>query len=126
MLGFSSCSDDYLNTPPRNQMSPDGFYSTPSQCNQGILGVYADLRYISDYEFWMMSEVRSDNMWVNPRPNGERSYSEIGTFRANATEVTFEQRLVFDDYYYRNWSLWMDMTILMKTFRTVSDHTGAI
>ncbi len=102
MLGFSSCSDDYLNTPPRNQMSPDGFYSTPSQCNQGILGVYADLRYISDYEFWMMSEVRSDNMWVNPRPNGERSYSEIGTFRANATEVTFEQtwnawyKLIYD------------------------------
>lgn len=102
MLGLASCSDDYLNTPPRDQMSPDGFYSTPSQCNQGILGVYADLRYISDYEYLMMSEVRSDNMWVEPRPDGERSYSEIGTFRANASEVTFEQtwnawyKLIYD------------------------------
>ncbi|GJG37951.1 RagB/SusD family nutrient uptake outer membrane protein [Prevotella lacticifex] len=102
MLGLASCSDDYLNTPPRDQMSPDGFYSTPSQCNQGVLGVYADLRYISDYEYLMMSEVRSDNMWVEPRPDGERSYSEIGTFRANASEVTFEQtwnawyKLIYD------------------------------
>ena len=102
MLALASCSDDYLNTPPRDQMSPDGFYSTPSQCNQGILGVYADLRYISDYEYLMMSEVRSDNMWVEPRPDGERSYSEIGTFRANASEVTFEQtwnawyKLIYD------------------------------
>ena len=102
MLALASCSDDYLNTPPRDQMSPDGFYSTPSQCNQGVLGVYADLRYISDYEYLMMSEVRSDNMWVEPRPDGERSYSEIGTFRANASEVTFEQtwnawyKLIYD------------------------------
>ena len=42
------------------------------------------------------------------------------------SEVTFEQRLVYDDYYYRNWSLWMDMTILMKTFRTVNESTGAV
>lgn len=64
--------------------------------------MYADLRYISDYEYLMMSEVRSDNMWVEPRPDGERSYSEIGTFRANASEVTFEQtwnawyKLIYD------------------------------
>ncbi len=102
LLGFASCGDDYLETPPRDQLSPDGFYSTPSQCNQGVLGVYADLRYISDYEFWYMSEVRSDNVWVEPQPNGERSYSEIGTFRATSAESTFEScwnawyKLIYD------------------------------
>lgn len=102
LLGFASCGDDYLETPPRDQLSPDGFYSTPSQCNQGVLGVYADLRYISDYEFWFMSEVRSDNVWVEPQPNGERSYSEIGTFRATSAESTFEScwnawyKLIYD------------------------------
>lgn len=29
-----------------------------------------------------MSECRSDNAWVEPRPNGLREYAEIGTFRA--------------------------------------------
>lgn len=102
LFGFASCGDDYLETPPRDQLSPDGFYSTPSQCNQGVLGIYADLRYVSDYEYWYMSEVRSDNMWVEPRPDGERSYSEIGAWRATASEITFEQtwntwyKLIYD------------------------------
>lgn len=97
VAGASSCGDDYLNTPPRNQLSSDGFYATPSQCNQGIVGIYADLRQLTTNEFWLMSEVRSDNMWVEPQPNGERSYSEIGTFRASAAETTFE--LAWNEWY---------------------------
>lgn len=40
-------------------------------------------------------------------------------------DVTFQQRLMFDDFYYRNWSVWLDLTILFKTFRTVFKKTGA-
>lgn len=90
VFGATSCEDNLLNTPPRDQLSSNGFYATPSQCNQGIVGVYSDLRQVAVNEFWLMSEVRSDNMWVEPQTDGERSYSEIGTFRASSAEPTFE------------------------------------
>jgi len=31
----------------------------------------------------------------------------------------FEDRLKLDEYYVRNWSLWMDFVILLKTVRVV-------
>lgn len=34
-------------------------------------------------------------------------------------ELTFEDRLKLDEYYVRNWSLWMDFIILLKTFKVV-------
>lgn len=86
---MTSCSD-YLNQPPKNLLSSDAFYQTPAQAEQGVLGIYSDLRYLADYEFLNMSEVRSDNMWVEPQPDGQRDYSDIGTFRATSSLATFE------------------------------------
>jgi len=34
-------------------------------------------------------------------------------------ELTFEDRLRLEEYYVRNWSLWMDFVILLKTVRVV-------
>ena len=42
------------------------------------------------------------------------------------SEAPFPQRLKYDDYYYRNWSIWLDLTILYKTFRTVNSTSGAL
>lgn len=84
-----SC-DNFLDQPPKDLLPSDGFYQTASQAEQGVIGVYSDLRYISDYEYLMMSECRSDNAWVEPRPDGQRDYSDIGTFRATSSLGTFE------------------------------------
>lgn len=96
VIGATSCKD-YLNQAPVNLLSSDNFYQTASQANQGVLGVYADLRYVTVHEYWNMSEVRSDNMWVEPQPNGQRDYSDIGTFRATAELGTFES--AWDTWY---------------------------
>lgn len=88
-IAATAC-DDYLDQAPKDLLSSDSFYSTAAQAEQGVLGVYSDFRYISDYEYLMMSEVRSDNMWVNPIPDGQRDYSDIGTFRATSSLGTFE------------------------------------
>ena len=34
-------------------------------------------------------------------------------------ELIFEDRLKLDEYYVRNWSLWLDFVILVKTVRVV-------
>lgn len=81
ILSATAC-DDLLDTPPSDLLGSDGFYQTPSQSEQGIIGVYADLRYLSDDEYLLLSECRSDNVWANPQTNGLREYSEIATFRA--------------------------------------------
>lgn len=101
LLTVTSC-EDYLNEPPADLLASDGFYQTVAQADQGVLGIYSDLRYLHDYDFWLMSEVRSDNIWVEPETNGQRDYSDIGTFRAGAELTAFENtwnawyKLIYD------------------------------
>ncbi len=39
--------------------------------------------------------------------------------------TTYEERVAFDDYYVRNWSVWLDIYILARTFRAVLHAEGA-
>jgi undecaprenyl-phosphate galactose phosphotransferase len=39
--------------------------------------------------------------------------------------IDFVQRLEMDRWYIRNWSLWMDTVILVKTIQTVLNRKGA-
>jgi hypothetical protein len=84
LLSIATSCDDFLFTPPVDRLSPETFYNTATQSNQGVVGIYAKLRNASNDTYWYLSECRSDNVWVNPRADGAREYSEIGTFRAAA------------------------------------------
>lgn len=83
-----SCKKE-LNVPPSNLLDAEGFYQTPAQCEQGVIGIYSGLRNIANDEFLYMSEVRSDNVWVTPITDGLRDYAEIATFRAGSDIATF-------------------------------------
>jgi undecaprenyl-phosphate galactose phosphotransferase len=39
--------------------------------------------------------------------------------------LPFKERLTFDEYYIRNWSLWMDFSIGLRTLRAVLGARGA-
>ncbi len=41
------------------------------------------------------------------------------------TSLPFKERLTLDEYYIRNWSLWMDFSILLRTLRAVVSARGA-
>lgn len=71
-----------MSTPPVDRLTSDGFYQTPAQSEQGVIGIYAGLRHLSRDEFMYMSEFRSDNIWVRPEPDGFRETSEVSNFRA--------------------------------------------
>lgn len=101
LLAFTSC-EDTLNQPPVDLLATENFYKTGAQADQGVLGVYADLRFLTDYEYNYMSEFRSDNVWSDPQPDGYRTFSEVGTFRAGSELETFEDawnawyKVIFD------------------------------
>lgn len=88
LLTTVSCKD-YLDTPPVDRLTVNGFYETPAQASQGVIGVYANLRSLGYLQYLFLSECRSDNAWVIPRDNAIREYSEIGTFRATEELDTF-------------------------------------
>ncbi len=96
LLVFASCND-FLEQPPKDLLSSNGFYQTTAQANQGVLGIYADLRYLVEYEYNEMSEYRSDNVWSGPTPNGQRDCSDISNFRAGSELGTFES--AWDSWY---------------------------
>ena len=82
LLPLSAC-EDFLNSPPVGSLSAEGFYLTPKQSEQGVVGVYSLLRSLTSTQYWFLSEVRSDNVWARPIPNGGfRNYSELSNFRA--------------------------------------------
>lgn len=89
VLACSSCSDDYLTTPPSNLISSESFYKTATQSEQAVIGLYSDMSQMDLDGYVYLSECRSDNLWVNPRTNGMREFSEIGTFKAGYDVVTF-------------------------------------
>lgn len=41
------------------------------------------------------------------------------------SDVSFEERLELDNYYYRNWNFWLDVTLLIKTVKLVIHGSGA-
>jgi len=78
---------------------------------------------------------------VGPRPYMPREMEKIGSFLEVITrvrpgltglwqisgrkETAFDERLLLDEYYVRNWSLWMDIVIVLRTGRAVIRGAGA-
>ena len=77
---------------------------------------------------------------VGPRPYLPREYEKMGGYRktilkalpgmaglwqvSGKNELTFEDRLKLEEYYVRNWSLWLDFVILLKTVKVVWGGEG--
>ena len=107
-----------------------------------VTGVGAFLRRFSLDELPQLINVIQGNMsLVGPRPYLMRERKQMGNWiydihvaRPGITglwqvsgrnEIEFEGRLKLDVWYVRNWSLWLDIVLLMKTFKAVLKKDGA-
>ncbi len=79
---------------------------------------------------------------IGPRPYLPREKEDMGRYYEDVvackpgitgmwqshgrSDIDFEHRLVLDEYYYRNWSFWMDVTLLCKTVKQVLYGKGAV
>lgn len=85
-LCISSC-EDWLDVTPVDTRTSENFYKTPSQSEQALIGIYNGLMPLSEYS-WLLSELRSDNVWVPYKLGKQRDYVDIATFNQNIATIS--------------------------------------
>ncbi|MEG0660814.1 MAG: exopolysaccharide biosynthesis polyprenyl glycosylphosphotransferase [Anaerorhabdus sp.] len=89
----------------------------------------------------LINVLRGEMSLVGPRPYMFREKKDMGTYFKSIirikpgitgmwqshgrSDVGFLDRLEMDDYYCSNWSIWLDVTILIKTLKTLRIRKGA-
>lgn len=85
--------------------------------------------------------IKGEMSMVGPRPYLPREIKDMGIYYNSVigctpgvtgmwqshgrSDVSFDDRLKMDDYY-RNWTIWLDLTILIKTVKMVFKGEGAL
>lgn len=89
----------------------------------------------------LLNVIRGDMSLIGPRPVTESELDYYGKYAdfvfsvkpgisgmwqvSGRSETSYEERINFDTFYIQNWSIWLDIWILIKTVWVVLSHKGA-
>ena len=65
-LFFTSCNET-LDLQPVSEIGADEFYKNADEVNLAVIGIYSSLYGMQNRE-WLLTEIRSDNTYMNPMP----------------------------------------------------------
>ena len=68
LIGLLWSCDDFLDTPPKSQISLSDFWQTKADAQLGVAAIYNAMQNALEEEFWVWGELRADNFIVNDRP----------------------------------------------------------
>ena len=132
----------FLDETPRAREEWENFMKLRSFPDPRLTGIGGFLRKYSIDELPQLFNVlKGDMSLVGPRPYLPREIEHMGSSYdlviaarpgltglwqvSGRNELSFKDRLLLDEYYVRNWSLWLDVTILLKTLGSVLKKEGA-
>jgi len=132
---------DYLKTHPEDEDEWNKFKKLKKN-DPRVTRVGKFIRKYSLDELPQLFNILKGNMsLVGPRPYLPHELSNNDSFKNNIakvkpgitglwqisgrSEVPFEQRLLYDEQYIRNWSLWLDITILLRSIKVIFSSKGA-
>lgn len=83
-----SCND-WLEVTSKSSLSTENFYRTSNEAEQALYGVYNGLMPLAEYA-WLMSELRSDNVWADNAEDSatQRDYIDIFSYNPNITLIS--------------------------------------
>ena len=68
LVGLVWSCDDFLDTPPKSQISLGDFWKTKADAQLGVAAIYNAVQNAMEQDFWTSGELRADNYIVNDRP----------------------------------------------------------
>lgn len=132
--------DDYLAKNPKLRVEWEDEQKLKNDPRITKLGGFFR-KYSLDELPQLWNVLMGDMSLVGPRPivddearkyaDGFDFYKQVkpgitGMWQVNGrTDTTYEERVRLDEYYVRNWSIWLDIHILAKTFWVVLKRDGA-
>jgi len=133
--------ENHLQSDPKARQEWERYKKLKS-CDPRVTRVGKFLRkYSLDELPQLLNILKGDMSLVGPRPYIMEELKEVESLKSVILQVKpgitglwqtsgrsslpFKERIKIDEYYIRNWSLWIDIIILLKTFRVTTSGSGA-
>jgi tetratricopeptide (TPR) repeat protein len=95
---FQGC-EDFLDQPIKGQLTSDGFYSTPDECEQAILACYQSLSPEDWWEndfFWLVGDICSDDAFKGNNIEGDQAdFGNLARWLINSQNEWLETKWLY-------------------------------